>query len=99
MVIGAILVALPASAAQSAFVPNAAAIAGVTNVAVDTITGGPSEELASRLAYETSDTDTLLPRLSSFFPPGQFFGSSIFELGNTTYRSDLSPSWIACTWC
>jgi len=88
------LVALPAAAAQaqavaateSPFVPNLAAMQGVMNVLIDNTTSGSYDAATSRLAYETSDTDVLLDRLSTFFPPGQFFGNSTFELGNTTYR-------------
>ena len=42
---------------------------------------------ASRLAYETSDSDELLPPLSSFFPPGTLLGDQAgFALGVTRYR-------------
>lgn len=41
----------------------------------------------SRLAYETSDSDTLLPRLSSYFPPGTLLGDEAgFAIGATRYR-------------
>lgn len=44
----------------------------------------------SRLAYETSDSDQLLPRLSSFFPPGTLLGDQAgFVLGTTRYRFAL----------
>lgn len=37
-------------------------------------------------AYQTSDNDTVFPRLATFFPPGTFFGDSTFSLGDTSYR-------------
>ncbi len=41
----------------------------------------------SRLAYETSDGDELINRLSTFFQPGTLLGnSSGFDLGTTRYR-------------
>jgi serine/threonine protein kinase len=42
---------------------------------------------ATRLAYETSDSDELLRPLSSFFPPGTLLGDQAgFALGTTSYR-------------
>ena len=42
---------------------------------------------ATRLAYETSDSDELLPPLSSYFPPGTLLGNQAgFALGTTSYR-------------
>lgn len=37
-------------------------------------------------AYQTSDNDTVFPRLATYFPPGTFFGDSTFVLGDTSYR-------------
>ena len=63
---------LPLATAQDAFLPPAPP---------------PPPPDATRLAYETSDSDELLRPLSSFFPPGTLLGDQAgFALGTTSYR-------------
>ena len=94
---GVLLLALPTAAAQSPFNPDVPPIAGVTNVLIDNTTSADWDPRTSRLAYETLDSDVLLPRLGSFFPPGTFFGDSSLALGNTSYRSMLFSGLLRCS--